>query len=462
MFLSWNTRPIQSELWIHGTRGVIHVDRFLQVCELNRVLPGPKQIGQIINGFTHALRRTWRIPLNLFRFATGSLKPSPGIYRSVQEFHQALAENRPVPVPAEEGRRVIEWLAAAAESADREKQRRMDAERARQLPPARILVTGGAGFLGSALVKRLRETGQSPRLLLRRPPQPGTPAHPESPGCPVNIVYGSLGDPEAVDRALAGVEVVYHLGAALKGGAAEFEQGTVWGTRNIIDACLRNGVKRLVYVSSMSVLDHARHVTGDPVTETSPYDPAPQNRGAYTRSKLEAEQLVLNAVRERGLPAVILRPGQIFGPGAERVPPNGVIQIAGQWIVAGGGKRPLPLIYRDDVVDGLLLAASRENVVGKVFNLVDSTCVDQNKYLRYCTPRLGKIRVRRAPLWLLMPAASMIELLGAISKRNVPLSRYRIRSLKPLWPFDTSAAASLLGWKPEVGTEEGLRRTFQA
>ena len=455
LYLSWNSRPVQSELSIHGTRGVIHVDRFLQTCEITKTLPGPKQIGIILSGFGNALGRSWRVPVNLLRFFTGSLKPSPGIYRGVQDFHHALENRNPLPVPPEEGRHLMALVASASEPADREKQERLDAELTRPLAPARVLVTGGAGFLGSALVARLKADGEQVRLLLRRRPGAGAPP----PVFPA--LYGSLGQPDVVDRAMEGVDVVYHLGAAMKGGKEEFEQGTVWGTRNVIDACLRHKVKRLVYVSSLSVLDHAGHPDGVPVTEESAYEPFPNNRGAYSQTKLQAERMVLDAIRDRGLPAVILRPGQIFGPGAEQVTPNGVIAIAGQWIVAGSGGRALPLVYRDDVVDAILLAAQSDRAPGKILNIVDPAKIDQNEYLRHCTPVLKKAKVRRVPVPVLMLGAVGIEMLGKILKRDVPLSRYRIRSLKPLSPFDVSRARDILGWTPGRRCAGGLAADFR-
>lgn len=460
IFLSWNARPMQSEIEVQGTRGVVHMDSFLQTCTLNKTLPGPKHIGIVINGFFGGLKQAWLSPWNMIRFVLGSLKPSPGIYNSVQAFHRALRTGAPPPVSPEEGHRVVALVEEAGRAADEEKARELKEERTRLLPPARILVTGANGFLGSALLKRLREKGEAVRVLLRRPPSPDSPAHPDSPGGPVSALYGSLGEPAVVDHAVAGVEVVYHVGAAMKGGPAEFEQGTIWGTRNIIDACRRHGVRRLIYVSSMSVFDHAGHPDGAVMREDSPYEPQPDQRGAYTQTKLRAETMVIEAAG-RGLPAVIIRPGQIFGPGAERVTPNGVIGIAGQWLVAGNGKRPLPLVYRDDVVDALLKAETADAAVGQVINVVDATDVRQNEYLRAAAPALTGIHVFRVPVPILMLLASGVEMLGAILKRGVPLTRYRIRSLKPLWPFDTSKAETLLGWKPVVGVREGLRRTFE-
>ncbi len=449
LYLSWNTRPIQSELEIHGTRGVIKVDRFLQVCDVNRVLPGPKQIGNIMNGFRNAVRRSFVIPVNLLRFMTGSLKPSPGIYRCVQDFHRALRDGHPAPVPPEEGLRMAKWIDMASRDADQLKAVRLAHELNRPLPPARVLVTGGGGFLGRALVERLRAGGDSVRLLLRRVPE----------GSGDDVVVGSLGQPDVVDRAVQGVEVVYHVGAAMKGGKEEFEQGTVWGTRNIVDACVRHGVKRLVYVSSMSVVDHAGHRNGTPITESSPLEPHPDRRGVYTQTKVRAEQMVLEAIREQGLRAVIVRPGQIFGPGAEHVTPNGVIGIAGRWIVAGDGSRQLPLVYRDDVIDALILAEHAEGALGQIINVVDTTTVTQNDYL-LAASRKQTLRIQRMPVWALAVLAWKIEVLGKMMKRDVPLSRYKIQSLKPLWPFETAKAREVLGWSPRVGTAEGLRRTF--
>jgi predicted dehydrogenase/nucleoside-diphosphate-sugar epimerase len=451
MFLSWNARPIQNELWIHGTRGVVHVDCFLQLCEVHRTWPLPKQAQFVANGVVHAARRLWSVPWNVVRFASGSLKPSPGIYASVQEFHRALVEGKPVPVSAEEGRRSVYWLEKAGREADELLLcRRVRLEAAP--PQARILVTGASGFLGRALVRKLRQQGEKPRLLLRRP---------AAEGCDLPVSYGNLGDPEAVDRAVAGAEIVFHVGAGMRGGPAAFQAGTIWGTRNVIEACLRHNVKRLVYVSSLGVLDHAGHQPGQPVTEESPLEPYPDRRGWYTRSKLEAEMAVRAAIRERGLRAVIVRPGQIFGPGAEHTAPNGVIAFGPRWIVAGRGQFPLPLVYVEDVADALLLAAKVEEACGKVIHVVDPTEVRQNEYLDWCLKRVGDaIRIRRVPFAILLAAAAAAELLGKAAGRSAPLSVYRVRSLRPLWPCDVSRARELLGWTPRVGVREGLRKTF--
>jgi len=127
--------------------------------------------------------------------------------------------------------------------------------------------------------------------------------------------------------------------------------------------------------------------------------------------------------------------------------------------VAGDGSRNLPLVYRDDVVDALLLAERADNALGHVINVVDTTAITQNDYL-LAAGRKQALRIQRMPTWVLAVLAWKIEILGKMMNRDVPLSRYKIRSLKPLWPFETAKARDVLGWSPRVGTAEGLRRTF--
>ena len=457
-YLSWNVLPMQNELVVHGTRGVMHVDCFLQTCTVRRTYPAPKPVQRILGAMFNSLSVQTQVTANTLRFLTGRLRSSPGIHESVVQFYQALRQGAPPPVPAEEGRRVVAWMEEISERADADK-RRLFAEAPPSLQP-RILVTGASGFLGGALLRRLRGSGEPVRVLVRKPSPKWAECGPK-----VHVVYGDLGDECAVDRAVEGVEVVYHAGAAMSGWNEDFQRGTVHGTRHIIEACLRHRVKRLVYVSSLSVLDHITPRRGTPITESASLEPHPERRGAYTQTKLAAERLVLEAVRQRGLPAVILRPGQIFGPGAEKVNPSGVFRLGGRWIVNGRGQHPLPLVYVEDAVDALLLAERHPSASGPIFHLVDPTPIDQKTYIdqqrAWAKAVLGRAtKVSYCSYTLLLALALMAEMAGAVLKRGVPLTRYRIKALPPLYPFDLSAAEKELGWHPLVGISEGLKRTF--
>lgn len=453
-YLSWNVRPMQNRILVYGTRGVLQVDRFLQLCLGSRNLPGPKFVHMVVAALRHAWRTSYKVPLNVAAFALGRLPASPGIRAGAVAFARALYDGTPPPVSAEEGRRMIGLMEDAAAEADerwRTRRRTILAPR----PPAPILVTGASGFLGRALVRRLLGRGLTVRVLVRREPAEWLRTG------EVQIVTGNLGDPEIVDHAVAGVETVFHAGAAMRGGREHFLAGTVCGTKNIVEACLKHGVRRLVHVSSLSVLDHARHSSGARVTEAWPLEPWPEKRGLYTQTKLEAEQIVLRAVRERGLHAVILRPGQIFGPGAPSHVPAGTVALAGRWLVYGLGRFLLPLVFVEDVVDALLLAADADLEPGAVFHVVDPSPVTQREYVGWClrSPHRPKA-VYYVPRPLFWALALCVEGLGRLLKRPMPLSRYRVRSLKPLSNLDCAAAGSRLAWEPRVGVTEGLRLTF--
>ena len=452
MYISWNVRPIQNELIIHGTKGVMHVDCYLQIISLRKTYPAPKAIQRMIGAGVISLHMLTKVAVNTLRFATKRLLPSPGIHVSVVKFHEALRQGEAPPIPAEEGRRVIALLEEVSCRADQDKREYL-AEANPGLQP-RILVTGANGFVGKALVRKLRaENGEPLRVFLRQPPKEALPAD-------VQPVYGDLGNPAAVDRALEGIETVFHVGAAMKGGPFEFNSGTVWGTRNMIEACERHAVRRLVYISSMSVLDHAGHHPGVPVNESSPYEPFPQQRGSYTQTKLEAEKMVLAAAAEGRIHAVVLRPGQIYGPGAEQFPPSGTIGIAGRWLVVGSGNHHVPLVYVENVVDALMLAAAKDLPNGSVFQLVDPLGLSQREYVDFVRRAGRPVRASYVPAWFLKLAGFGVELLGKVLKRAVPLTPYRVRSITPLWPCDCTAAHTVLGWQPRVTIPEGMTRTF--
>ncbi|MEO7326799.1 MAG: NAD-dependent epimerase/dehydratase family protein [Dokdonella sp.] len=454
MLLSWNARPMESRLVVRGTRGIIEVDRFLQICRIHRVLPGPKFIGIVATAFLSGFADVFRVPWNVVRFATGMLRPSPGIQAGAAGFAQSLHTQSPPPVLPEEGLRAVALMEQVCGAADAERSAEIEARFVRY-PAVDVLVTGAAGFLGRAVVAALRATGKSVRVLVRNP------AAAKAFGDDVQVLIGDLGDPRAVDHAVDGARQVFHVGAAMRGSPRAFEAGTVWGTRNVIDACLAHATQRLVYVSSMSVFDHAGRDPAATMNEQSALEPHAQRRGAYTQTKLTAENLVNRAIRDKRLPAVIIRPGQIFGPGAERATPNGTLAIAGRWIAVGEPDQTLPLVYLDDVVDALLLAADSDKALGQTINVVDPVAITQQAYLDRVKQKLGaELRLSRVPTGFFMFVARGVEVLGKVLKRDVPLTRYRVRSLRPLANFDTSAARSLLNWQPRVGVRRGLDLTF--
>jgi predicted dehydrogenase/nucleoside-diphosphate-sugar epimerase len=450
LYFSWNVRPVGSRIIVHGTRGALEIDCILQTCHVTRVLPGPKFLSPVVGSIWNSAANLYQVPLNVLRYMTGRLPGAPGIHQNIRDFYAALQNGGTQPVSPEEGLRLVSAMSAASEKADRER----DAIRMQQLSPrasADILVTGAGGFLGRALLHRLHERGDRIRAAVRRMPDRPLPG--------VQYVVGDLGDPAYVQSLVRGVGSVIHVAAAMKGYPEDFQRGTVVATQNLIDSCLKYRVRRLVHVSSLSVLDHARKRL-EKVTESWPLEPYAERRGAYTQTKLKAEQIVLHAIDENGLSACVVRPGVIFGPGVEKSSPAGSFSMFGRWVVVGNGSLPLPLVYVDDVVDALLLAADSATITARLVNLVDPIIITQREFVKSARLRHPTIKASYVPKQLLLLAALGIEMAGRILKRDVPLSRYRIQSIRPLGDFDLTIAREHLGWAPRVGVREGLKRTF--
>ncbi len=444
--LSWNAKPMQSQIILQGTKGFLRVDLFLMFHALRRSLPLPKPIERVANALTDSIQPLVDVPVGVVRFATGKVKPYQGLHDLVAAFYAALDGHGPPPVDLAEATRVVRFVEEVARAAE--------ADRAAQLArlpcsdASDVLVTGASGRLGREVVRRLA-AGRKVRVLVRRPPQ-GLP-----PG--VDVVLGDLGDPDAVERAVRGAGAVVHVGAAMKGGWEEHERGTVVGTRNVVEACRRHGTRKLVHVSSLSVSDWAGS-EGGVLSESSPYEPHPERRGHYTRAKLEAERIV-RAAAEQGLPAVVVRPGQIFGRDFPLLTQAVAIRAGRRWVVLGDGKLNLPLVYVDDVVDGIVAALDGPARAGEVVQLVDPYFLTQNELLAQALP--AGARVVRLPRALLFAAGRLSEALLALVRRSSPISAYRLRSALSRVRFATDRAPEVLGWQPRVGVAEGLERSLE-
>ncbi len=441
--LSWNVKPMQSQLIVQGTKGVLRVDLFLMFCARRGALPVPKPIERVVNALSDSLQPLVDVPVGVIKFATGVVKPFQGLHGLVGAFYGALDGRRPPPVTIPEATEVVRWVEEVAGAAEAEHGARLS-----RLPCAEqadVLVTGASGGVGGAVLRRLA-AGRKVRVLVRRIPAEPWPG--------VDLVVGDLGDVAAVERAVRGARTVVHVGAAMKGWWEDHERGTVEGTRNVVEACRRHGVAKLVHVSSLSVVDWAGN-DGGALTEDSRLEPRPEDRGHYTRAKLEAERIVSEAAAKHGLPAVILRPGQIFGGRMPLLTPAVARRLGSRWLVLGDGTLRLPLVHLDDVVDAVVQALDGPLSKGEVIQLVDPCSMTQNEVLAAASPGA---RVVRVPRWLLFALGRLSEPLLGLLKRKSPVSAYRLKSALARLEFGSPRAGELLGWRPRVGVLEGIRR----
>jgi predicted dehydrogenase/nucleoside-diphosphate-sugar epimerase len=445
--LTYNTRPMQSQLIIHGTKSVLRVDLFAMFHGKRSNTPLPKAAERLVNAFADSIGPMIDVPVNVWKFVRKEVQPYQGLRDLVTEFYRRLAAGEPPPVTVEDAAQVVGWVEKVARAADTEHHLRLANFTLSDKVP--YLVTGASGSLGKSTVKRLRAEGHRVRVFQRRIPE-----HPGHTDDGIEYAFGNLGDPEAVDRAVKGAEIVIHCGAAMKGGWPEHKGGTVVGTQNVIDACKKHGVAQLVHISSMSVIDWAGSAGNGPVSEAANLEPRPDERGAYTRAKLEAEQLVAAAV-SGGLPAVILRPGQIFGGGIPLI--NGAVarNAGGRWLVLGDGKLELPLVYIDDVVDAIMASITKKLTHGEVIQIIDPDHLTQEDVLGLAGGNKAVVHVPRAFVFALGKLSEYP--LGALGRQS-PVAVYRLRSALARLHYDSDRAATILGWRPRVGVREGIKR----
>ena len=318
------------------------------------------------------------------------------------------------------------------------------------------LVTGGGGFLGGAVVRRLVARGDQVRSLSRG-------RHPALDALGVEQTQGDVADAGAVEAAVAGCDVVFHVAAkaGVCGPYAEYHRANVVGTQNVLSACRKHGVRRLVYTSSPSVVFDGRDMEG--VDESVPYPK--RYEAAYPKTKAEAERLVL-AANGADLATVALRPHLIWGPGDNHLAPR-ILERgrAGRLRRIGRANKRIDGTYIDNAADAHLLAADRLSpgsaVAGKAYFISNGEPMPVWDLINRIMAAGGvPPATRMVPVWLAYAAGWMMETVYAVLRwRNEPpLTRFVVRELTTAHWFDLTAARRDLGYEPKVSIEEGLMR----
>ncbi len=223
----------------------------------------------------------------------------------------------------------------------------------------RVLVTGGTGGIGGRLVEKLvLECGADVNVLVRN-----LTRAPRITRLPVDIIQGDVMNLSDVNRAISGCDVVFHCAYGNSGDREQKRIANVDGTRNVMEACLHAGIKRIVHVSTCRVFGV---VTPDEDLDESA--PRKYSNNPYTDSKLDAENIVFEYVEKRGLPVSVIQPTTVYGPFV----PVWTLRVmervkTGRTILVNGGNGICNAVYVDDVVNGMLLAAVREEAVGEAF-----------------------------------------------------------------------------------------------
>lgn len=305
------------------------------------------------------------------------------------------------------------------------------------------LVTGGAGYFGDLLTRRLLQRGGFVRVLDINPPidvYPGT-----------EVVRADIRDADALLSACEGINVVFHNAAQV---AIAINEVLLWsvnrdGTKNLLESCVRRGVKKVVYTSSSAVYGIPK---SNPVTEESFTDPAE----AYGRAKLAGETLCWEYAG-KGLDVSIVRPSTIMGHGR-----LGIFQILFEWIYQGrnipvlnDGKNIYQFVHADDLAEACILASTLKGA--DAFNCGTDRFGTMREVLEHLCHHAGTgSKVKSLPMWPMVAAMNL-----AASLKISPLGAYHASMYGRSIYLDISKARTKLGWAPRYSNDEMFVESYE-
>jgi nucleoside-diphosphate-sugar epimerase len=317
-----------------------------------------------------------------------------------------------------------------------------------------ILITGGNGFAGRHLISALRERGERVRALVS---PLGDSSWLDKGG--IGVFRGDVRVPDGLFAAMRGADVVFHLAAETNvwGRMRDSYAVNVSGTENVCRAALKAGVRRFIHLSTFTVYGMR---VGRPVTEEDSL--APLNE-PYSITKVESDRLVQRMARDERLPAVILRPGPLLGPGDSKNFGRLADRIrTGKGLVVGSGSNAVPLVYIADVVEALLLAMDSKHAIGEAYNIGNDMPLTQQEYLSAIAEDIGVAPPHlHVPYFSLYAAAYAAERISALSGYRIPpvVTRHGVKILGAENRISIAKARRDLGYTPKVSIRDGVRLT---
>ena len=324
----------------------------------------------------------------------------------------------------------------------------------------KVMVTGGGGFLGSALTKKLIERGYQVSVLNRR-------RYPEVEKLGAVSIMADLSDSARVADACAGMDAVFHTGAkaGVWGDYNDYFSSNVLGTKNVLDGCLKHGVKKLIYTSSPSVAYNAEDAVN--MNESAPYPD--KYLCYYSQTKAEAERMVMAMNGRNGLLTVSLRPHLIWGSGDNHLIPR-VIKAAAERSnirrlkIVGDGLNKVDITYIDNAVESHLNAFDALEAGSKAAG--SAYFISQGEPVVLWDFINGILRgVKIAPLekkvsysFAYFAGAAFETIYTLFRIKSEPrMTRFLAAQLSKNHYFDISRARNEIGYRPKVSTEEGLK-----
>jgi dihydroflavonol-4-reductase len=320
----------------------------------------------------------------------------------------------------------------------------------------RALVTGATGFTGGHLARHLAARGDQVRALVRD--GSAAAARRELTDAGIRLIEGDVRDRESLERACAGIDVVYHIAAIYRQAGlrdAEYRAVNADAVRTVFMAAATGGVRRVVHCSTVGVHGDVEH---PPANEDAPLRPG----DIYQQTKLEGERAAHDVGASTGVEAVIARPTGIYGPGDRRLLKlfRGVARR--RFITLGSGRIFYHLTYIDDLVAGFRLCGEVPAAAGRTYILAGGEVTTLDELIRLIADEAGVPRPRlRLPVWPFWIAGAACEAVCAPLGLEPPIYRRRVDFFTKSRAFDISRARAELGYEPQVSLREGIRKTLE-
>ena len=318
----------------------------------------------------------------------------------------------------------------------------------------KIFVTGGSGFTGAALVMRLVELGHEIRTLDNKE---GIRTE-ELRKAGVDVVIGSITEAELVDKCTEGIEFIFHIAAAFRELSVPkkyYYDVNVGGTRNVMKAAKKHGVKKVVYCSTQGVHGHIKNPPGD---ENSPIAP----EDYYQQTKYEGE-IVFKEYLNNGMIGTIIRPTAIYGPGD----PERFFMIYkrvrnGLFPMFGSGKTFYHPVYIDNLIDAFILTLDIDKGKGGTYIIADEEYVSIQTLVEKVAKAINaRVKIPHFPISLPIIVGHIVEKICKPLGIAPPIFPRRVDWYRQVRAFKIEKAKRDLGYTPRVGLDEGLKRTGQ-
>jgi predicted dehydrogenase/nucleoside-diphosphate-sugar epimerase len=405
----------------------------------------PRFLRRATSSFNYAFQLFSSGVTNFIKFAGGKLVPYQGLENLIPRFYDSIRTGRELPISKELAISVAQTEGEVFSQAGRlhlDTRNRPSTQKSISRRD-KVLVTGATGYLGSVVVQNLVEAGYFVRALVR---ELSHTALLEKLG--IELFYGDIRNAESVIDSGKGMDIVVHMAAALRGSSEFMLDCAVKGTRNVAEAAKVCGLRRVVYISSMSVYDVIKVRQGEVVSEDSALEEFPTLRGTYSLAKRLAEDEALSHLQEAAPAWTILRPSVIVGNGRDILSPVGK-KVGNLLLSPGSAKKILRLIHVEDVASAIVNVVQNNGTQARVFNL-RSRSLTQEQYVDEVIRKSGyeNIRVIYIPYWLAKSGAFALRVLRPLSSRIPNIHKRRLASLYWNVEANSEAIRRATGWEP--------------